>query len=179
MVEVHRTAEADAQFVIWPQSALDWRRMRLLLCLLTAAIAAVAVSFAAAGAWLVLPFAGLEAAVLAAAIYLNARRSVTREVISFSGAELVVSRGRRQLVEVARLSRHWARVALITDPRGWYPSRLVLFSHGRRFEVGALLTDTEREDLARRLRARLGPSLPTRCAEPAPVVPGAGAPVYE
>lgn len=179
MVELERSAAGGVQIVIWPHSALDWAGMRLVLCTLTAAIAAVAIFFALQGAWLVLPFAGAEALLVCGAIYCSARRAVTREVLAFTGADLVVGRGRRELVEVGRLPRHWARVALIIDPHGWYPSRLVLSCHGRRIEVGAALTDAERAQLAETLRDRLDPWPASRFPEPALCLAGAGTPAYE
>jgi uncharacterized membrane protein len=172
MVEHSHGPEGASTFVIWPHSALNWAGMRRLLCVLTAAIAAVAVYFALQGAWLVLPFAGLEALVVCGGIYMNARRAVTREVVRLVGPDLVLSRGRRHLAEVARLPRYWTRVALVRDPRGWYPSRLFLESHGRRLEVGAVLTEAERDTLAADLRSRLGPAPALHLPRPAPVPHG-------
>ncbi len=179
MVEQSRASGGDHTFVIWPHSALNWAGMRRLLCVLTAAIAAVAVWFALQGAWLVLPFAGLEALLVCGGVYLNARWAVTREVVRLSGGDLVVSRGRRSLVEVGRLPRHWARVALLRDPRGWYPSRLLLESHGRRIEIGAALADQERERLADALRGQLGPVQALHLPRPAPVPQGLPSAAYE
>jgi hypothetical protein len=43
MVEQSRGPGGDPTFVIWPHTALSWAVMRRLLCVLTAAIAAVAI----------------------------------------------------------------------------------------------------------------------------------------
>jgi uncharacterized membrane protein len=179
MVEQSQGTGGQSTFVIWPHSALNWRGMRRLLCVLTAAIAAVAFLFALKGAWLVLPFAGLEALVVCGGIYINARWAVTREVIRLDGPDLVVSRGRRDLAEVARLPRYWTRVALVRDPRGWYPSRLFLEGHGRRVEIGTVLAEAEREGLAATLRGRLGPAPALHLTKPAPVPQGLPTAAYE
>ena len=179
MIELGRDAAGNVIFVIWPHSALTWAGMRRLLCALTAAIAAVAVWFAFQGAWLVLPFAGLEALVVCGGIYLNARWAVTREVVRLDGRDLIVSRGARHLVEIGRLSRHWTRVALLRDPRGWYPSRLLLESHGRRIELGSALAEPERERLAEALRAQLGPAQASHRSRPVPVAQGLPSAAYE
>jgi uncharacterized membrane protein len=179
MVEQSRGAGGDLFFVIWPHSALNWAGMRRLICVLTAAIVSVAVGFAAQGAWLVLPFAGLEALLVCGAVYLNARWAVTREVVRLAGGDVIVSRGRRNLVEVGRLSRHWTRVALLRDPRGWYPSRLLLESHGRRVEIGAVLSEPERERLASTLRGELGPVQALHLSRPLPAAQGLPSAAYE
>jgi len=179
MVEHSEGTEGQATFVIWPHSALDWAGMRHLLCVLTAAIAAVALFSALHGAWLVLPFAGLEALVVCGGIYLNARWAVTREVIRLEGPDLILSRGRRDLTDVVRLPRFWTRVALVADPRGWYPSRLFLESHGRRFEIGSALVEAEREGLATALRRQLGPAPALHLTKPAPLPQGLPTAAYE
>jgi uncharacterized membrane protein len=179
MVEQSRGPAGDLIFIIWPHSALSWAGLRRLVCVLTAAIAAVAVWFALHGAWLVLPFAGLEALLVCGAVYSNARWAVTREVVRLSGSDLIVSRGRRDLVEVGRLSRHWTRVSLLRDPRGWYPSRLLLESHGRCVAIGATLTEPERERLANALRAELGPVQALHLSRPLPAAQGLPSAAYE
>jgi uncharacterized membrane protein len=149
--------------------------MKRLLLFLAACIVAVSAYFASLGAWLVLPFAGLELVVLTAGVYLNARWGATREVISLRGNDLRVARGRRTLEEVARLPRHWTRVTLVRDPRGWYPSRLLLQCHGRRIEVAAALVESERASLAEDLRARLSFPSAVQHTEPEPLLQGLGA----
>ena len=133
---------------LYPNRSLSWRGMRTLLLGLIACLGAVSVYFVSQGAWLVLPFAGLEAVVVALGIYLSARSTATREVVTISGDEIWIQQGRRNLTEVARFPRYWGQVSLLEDPRGWYPSRLVLGSHGRFVRVGTALVDGERLELA-------------------------------
>ena len=155
MVTYQRLDSGDRIFTVYPNCALGWSWMRRLFLFLALCIAGVAVWFASQGAWLVMPFAGLEVMVLAAGIYLNGRWGATREIIALEGADLRIYRGRRELKEVGRLPRHWSRISLLRDPRGWYPSRLLLECHGRRLEVGTFLIEAERLRLAEDLRAEL------------------------
>jgi uncharacterized membrane protein len=48
--------------------------------------------------------------------------------------------------------RHWARVVLKQSRGDWYPSRLLLHSHGRQVEVGRFLEEQERLHLGLRLQ---------------------------
>jgi uncharacterized membrane protein len=98
----------------------------------------------------------LEFLVLGLGFYLCSVAGHTREVIETDGDDLLVLRGHRRLEEVARFPRHWTRATLSRDPRGWYPSRLVLRCHGRRCEVAARLVEAEREELAAELQVWLG-----------------------
>jgi uncharacterized membrane protein len=116
----------------------------------------VAIFFAARGFWPVLPFAGLEVAVLALAVRASMRQGSRRESIVVSGARVVVDQrspaGSRRMV----FHRHWAKVKLRDPQPSAYPSRLTIESHGRACEVGRFLTDEERRGLALRLQRLVG-----------------------
>jgi uncharacterized membrane protein len=144
------------RIVVRPNCALTWRSTKIVIAAFAGCFAAVCAYFASLGAWLVLPFAGLELAVLAGGFYLSALSGHRREVIEIGGSDLRVLRGGRRLEEVARFPLHWTRVLLRRDPRGWYPSRLLLGCHGKGLEIGSKLVEAEREELALRLEARLG-----------------------
>jgi len=111
--------------------------------------------FVANGYWPVLPFAGLELALLAFALATSLKRRHYLETVEISDSDITITsrgpRGDRATV----FSRHWARVTL-RGPRGWQPARLLIESHGRACEIGAFLTEEERRALGRRLRALVG-----------------------
>jgi uncharacterized membrane protein len=175
-------------FTLRPNCALSWRATKYLVLFFACCLGLAGAYFASLGAWLVLPFAGLEMAVLGAGFYVSALAGHTREVIEIRGAVVSVLRGRRRLVEVARLPRHWTQVSLVRDPRGWYPSRLLLRGQGRQLEVAAKVVEAEREELAAELQGWLGfaspagggmpagESAPARFDEGAPVLADARVP---
>jgi len=165
---VFQAQDSDGyRFVVRPNCALSWRTTKLVLLCFMVCFVALGIYFAALGAWLVLPFAGLELGVLVIGFYLSALAGHTREVIEIEGPVLRVLRGGRRLEAVASLPANWTRVELRRDPRGWYPSRLLLRCHGRGLEVGSRLVEAEREELAVALgdkvgfgRLRVAPSVP-------------------
>jgi len=164
---VFQTRDSDGyRFVVRPNCALSWRTTKLVLLFFMACFVALGIYFAALGAWLVLPFAGIELGALVIGFYMSALAGHTREVIEIEGPLLRVSRGGRRLEAVASLPANWTRVELRRDPRGWYPSRLLLRCHGGGLEVGSRLVEAEREELAVALddsvgfgRSRVAPSV--------------------
>jgi uncharacterized membrane protein len=112
--------------------------------------------FASLGAWMVLPFAGLELLLLGAAICCFMRNAQHCETVSVTDAELrVVKRGNWGVRDWV-FQPYWAQIILRRDPRYWYPSQLVIRSHGREVRIGDCLTEQERTRLARELRACVG-----------------------
>ena len=117
---------------------------------------AAATLMAVRGFWPVLPFAGLEMALLGWALTVSLRRRHHREIIVVSDANVRVEcRDRSHYVEVV-FPRHWARVKLRRPQSPLHPSCLTIESHGRRCEVGSFLTEQERRGLAQRLTRLIG-----------------------
>jgi len=148
------------RFVIRPNRSLSWRGNMTFIGVMGVLLSVIAATFALRGAWPVLPFAGLELAALAAGLYWVARRLSLREVITVDDGHVTIERGHRRPELRARFPRAWLRVELV-GPRGPLAARrLVLRSHGRSLEIGALLTEAERERLAARLRAAIREAAP-------------------
>lgn len=141
---------------VFPHRAMAARTMWTLVAVFAVLSLAMATVFAVLGAWLVLPFAGIEVLALAASLAWFGRRSRDGERIRIVGdrVEVAYLRGTHERVEV--FQRYWARVRLDCDPRGWYTSHLHMGSHGRFVEIGARLSDDERLALYGRLRILIG-----------------------
>lgn len=177
---VYREQGADSfSYTLQPNCSLNWPATKGVIVGFAACMGVASAYWVSQGAWLVLPFFGLELGVLALGLYLSALAGARREVIEIAGPELRLLRGGRRLQEVTRFPRHWSRVVLVSDPTGWYPSRLMLSCHGRRVEIGACLVEHERLQLAQELEERLGlgPSIPHR--RPVSEVAGALSPVQQ
>jgi uncharacterized membrane protein len=117
----------------------------------------IAIAFAIQGAWLILPFAGLEMLLLGVALYLAAHKGASWQQVVIRGdaieiSQRVAGRGQRHT-----LQRAWARVELKPAPIKGHPSRLTIGSHGRSVEIGACLNETEKKQLARDLGFALDP----------------------
>lgn len=152
-----QTEQADQvqRYVVRPHRSLSWGGSKWLFFGFAVVMGAFATYFVLLGAWMVLPFFGLELALLGLGLYLSCLSGTHREVIEISGHELRVARGRRGPEQVVTLPRHWSRVVLSIDPRGWYPSRLMLVAHDQRVQIAAGLANVQRRDLAAELALHL------------------------
>jgi uncharacterized membrane protein len=138
-------------FELRPNSSLTPRAAAWFYGSLVAVLLCVAIACTALGFWPVLPFAGLEAAVLLGAVHWVQRRAAAREYIRVDAASVVVEKcGGGSRVAYA-FQRPWTRVELRRGRPAHWPSRLLFSSQGRSVEVGAFLTDGERRGLKDRL----------------------------
>jgi len=120
-----------------------------LIAAVTLGIAAV---FATLGAWVILPFAGIELAVLGIAFAVNGRHAADYERIELGGGVLVV-----EVCETDSVRRHEfnpARASVMVAGAG-HGMRVMLESPGRSLEIGRHLHERARLALAGELNRRL------------------------
>ena len=156
MVDIQQHADTlQCRFILRPNRSLSWRGSLLFYFSLLIISSAIAIGLTLLGFWLVLPFAGLEMLALGIGLYVVACRCYECEVISINDDSIRIERGRDYPREQWTLGRMWARVVLERCPRAWYPSRLLLRSHGRSVEIGRFLDEEERQRLADELTRSL------------------------
>lgn len=143
-------------FELRPNSSLTPRAAVFFYGSLAALVLGVALGCAALGLWPILPFAGLELAVLYWAVKWVMHRAEAREYIRVDDASVLIEkcasdrRGGTSRNAYA-FARRWTRLELCPGRPAHWPSRLVLSSQGRSVEIGAFLTDGERLGLKDRL----------------------------
>jgi uncharacterized membrane protein len=145
-------AEELQRLEIHPNCSLSVRGARLFF------VAACLVPFGMGGLlawkgfWPILPFAGLEMALLAWALKATLERRFHSQTITVTDTDVrVESRERLRSAQVV-FPRHWARVKLRRPAARLHPSRLTIESHGRQCELGSFLTEEERRGLAATLQ---------------------------
>lgn len=143
-------------FELRPNSSLTPRAATWFYGTLMAILLCIGIGCAALGFWPVLPFAGLELAVLYGAVRWVQRRAEAREYVRVDDASVRIEKCARDSRGATRrtaysFERPWTQLELRAgDPAHW-PSRLLFRSGGRSVEIGAFLTDGERRGLKNRL----------------------------
>jgi uncharacterized membrane protein len=114
---------------------------------------AIGITFAFFGAWMILPFAGLEMVAVAAAFYLHGRHAADYERIVLRGGRLVIEVCEADKTMVREMNPHTVRVAERSRTRQY---SVALLAEGDEIEVGRHLDDERRRLLAATLRQQLG-----------------------
>jgi uncharacterized membrane protein len=113
---------------------------------LAALVLAIGAGFAAAGAWLVLPFAGLEVLLLGAAFVLHARHAADYERIELQSGRLEV-----EVTEADRVARYQLQNARVSMEEG----RVVLRDEKEAIEIGRHIGAEARAELVAELEKAL------------------------
>lgn len=131
--------------------SLSPRQMASVYALLCVVSLGIATAFWWRGAWVVMPFALLELAVVGLAFVLYARHAVDGERICLLGDRLVV-----ELETAGRLQRaEFRRASVRVEPRAGDGSLIEVFGDGRSVRVGRFVRADQRPALAREIRLAL------------------------
>lgn len=140
--------------VIVPHRSLSRRGLRRLQAVIIGLCCLTALRFWLLGAWPVLVFSFVEIGAAVFLLHVNARRARASEIVLLSEDALRVVRtdrhGRRQETSI---SSAWLNVVMEEAP-GRVP-KLLLVARGTREEIGAVLGEREKRDLAAALRSAL------------------------
>jgi uncharacterized membrane protein len=119
-----------------------------LFAALACVVVAIGVGFAVVGAWLVLPFAGLEVLLLGSAYVVYARRAADYERIELDSGRLTVEVGQAQKTSRYEMDACRARVRLEEE-------RVLLLGAREQLELGRHLDADSRARFADELQKRL------------------------
>ena len=131
---------------------MGWSNLLLLYGLMSAITLFIGILLYFRGFSLVLPFSGLDVIALGVALYITARRSELREVITISEGMVAVETGHKKPETKYEFKGSWTRVILQTQKESWHPSQLFIRSGGEQIEIGSFLNEDERVELASELK---------------------------
>lgn len=143
--------QGTAHWIIRPNRSMTWREAKYFVAGVSLACLGIGAYFWYLGYPMVMPFSGLESLGVALAFYLVLKDGEHTEVVTLGTEKLVVEKGRREPEKTYSFDRTWANVRLKQSKNRWYPSKLLIGSHGRYVEVGGFLSEGERKSLAKML----------------------------
>lgn len=145
----------DYRIIARPNCSLSPKGRIGVVALIASFSLAVAIGFSLIGAWLVLPFAGLELVAVAYAFYYINCHAADYESITIEGDQLAVEKRDYKNTSQIVFHRYWARVLLRQLPSG--DQSLLLRSHGKEVEFGRhFMNNDQRLALAQQLKRRVG-----------------------
>ena len=147
--------EVFASFVVMPNCSMSWQENKVFVASLAFISFSIAGFFALQGYWVILPFAGLEILMLTGILYWTGIQATHREVISIRDDIIHIEVGRKKSRQEYEFQRAWTKIELRPPALPSRHTRLVMRSKGKELEIGACLTEQERDELAASLRAAI------------------------
>jgi uncharacterized membrane protein len=145
----------DYRIIAKPNCSLSSKERLGVVVLVASLSFIIAIGFVIAGAWLVLPFAGLEVLAVGFAFYYVNCHSGDYESLTIEGDKLAIEKHSYKKTSEIVFNRYWARVMLRDLPGG--DQALLLRSHGKEVEFGRyFMNNDQRLALAKQLQKRVG-----------------------
>ena len=141
MVEVS-TFEHQVQLHLSPNRSATWQQTKHLIAAFALFISSIAIAWSLAGAWVILPFAGLEVGLLALIMYLVSKATYRWETLLISSNSIQVTSSNGISIEFFRsdTSSYYKKdLSLKCAPQ------LVLQAPLQQFEVGSFLNLEDKE----------------------------------
>ena len=148
--ELDREA-AIGHIILSPNMSARWKTTKYFLYIVTGFALIIALSFAAIGAWMILPFTGLEILALLIVMYRVSKKCYRKEVIHLSKEAITVEQGQHSPHTRWNSELFWTR--LIVQPSGhpWHSDKVILRGRHDQIEIGSFLNDQEKIALVRQL----------------------------
>jgi uncharacterized membrane protein len=158
MVEVHRNNDSTI-ITLLPNRSATWEETRLFVLVICSTTLIIGIFWTVMGAWMVLPFSGLEAALVAWLFYRVCQSTYQRQVITCDVSCIIVQFGTHFPKRTWTLERQRARLAVTEPVHELDPLKLVIADTQHSIELGIFLN---KDDKALALQALRKAGLPVR-----------------
>lgn len=150
---ISQQTEQGTTITLLPNQSADWQQTRLFLYLICGTALVVGVFWAVIGAWAVLPFSGLEAALVAWLLYRVSRDTYRRQVITLGTDHLRVQFGTHFPQRSWDFDRREAKLAVTEPAHHLDGPRLHLYDAQHSIELGRFLNSEDKRAALASLKA--------------------------
>ncbi len=135
------------EIILRPNRSLTWNQSKWLLIVFGGFCLSIAIAWSLVGAWLILPFAGIEIAALVLVTYLVSRGTYSKQRIFISRDLVAVQAGVDQIEQQHRLARNGCRLLTWQRRHPEDVRKLVLANKGKQVAIGGFLNLQDQEQL--------------------------------
>lgn len=146
MVE-YLQSDKGIRLLLRPNRSITWPGLVRVWAALTAFSALIATGMFLIGAWVVVPFTGLELAALGAGLYYTARKCARKEVLVIAGDDLCLEKGLYRREAQWTLPRRHTRVHVVPASHSLLPPKFYLRHRDVDVSLGQFLNRADSQKL--------------------------------
>ncbi|MBB5186024.1 MULTISPECIES: DUF2244 domain-containing protein [Zhongshania] len=151
MIDI-RNKEQGSEIILRPNCSADWSENRRIIQTIMLFNAVLGMCFAANGAWLVLPFIGLEMLLLWLVLAAVFRKLQAQEVVSLDPQNLSIDVGHHCCEHHWQWPRQSSFVLVTVLPHPWDPLQISISHCGECVSIGDFLNKDDSRELLSALR---------------------------
>ena len=143
----------ETVITLLPNRSSSWAETRLFIFVICGMMLLIGTFWAVVGAWMILPFSGIEAALVAYFLYRVCLGTYHKQVITFSGDSVLIESGKHFPKHSWELTKDRTYLAL-TEPRNRHSPVGIKISDGTTsLELGSFLNKTDKQYALTKLKA--------------------------
>ncbi len=150
MVRIEQNNDS-VQIVLTPNRSMSWRGNQLFILSMLLLSGAIGIGFALMGAWVVLPFAGLEMLALSGALYYVSWKLNYRHVINVKRDRLTIEKGHYKPKKVWQFKREDAALTIEPQKHPWDAPTLRVRHKQELIVIGEFLSQADHKQLVKAL----------------------------
>lgn len=136
-----------------PNRSSSWAETRLFIFIICGMMLLIGTFWAFVGAWMILPFSGIEAALVAYFLYRVCLGTYQKQVITFASDTVLIETGKHFPKHRWKLDKDRSYLAL-TEPKNPHsPMGIKISDSITSLEVGDFLNKTDKQDALTKLKA--------------------------
>jgi uncharacterized membrane protein len=147
MVEVS-TSNENTTVRLSPNRSATWQQTKVLMIFFTCFVISIATAWSLVGAWLILPFAGVEVSALALVMYLVSRATYQWEEVQIDNESITISSSKGSALT---LTKHHTYLFFVEDKENRRIPKLVFTTPDAKCEIGSFLNEQDKMRLASHL----------------------------
>ena len=148
--------DSDKRIILSPNRSATWAHTKYLMLVMVFFVMVIAIAWAFVGAWVILPFAGLEVGLLVYIMYRVSKSTYKTEILTISSSEVTLIKGRiplKKFREIYAFSRDDLHIEIVETDNNWHLPEIQLVTSNNKLCIGAFLNLEDRQKLASYLRS--------------------------
>lgn len=144
---IREISPTGTRIILSPNRSATWAQAKLYCLVIALPCAVVAIAWLFVGAWLILPFAGIEIGLLAFVTYQTNRNTLVRQILDIETHNIQVTEGRKRPSHHHTLSRPAVHLTVYQPERPLSLAELTLTDGDTTLKLGEFLNESDRSVL--------------------------------
>ena len=128
-----------------PNRSLTWTEAKWIMAIMVAVVMIIAIAWTFVGAWIVLPFAGVEVGLFVLLMYKVTRSTYLKQIVTFDDEQIRVEMGINRRLSSQTIPRLGTDIFYSETDRNWTTPKITLHNGSTRLQIGEFLNS---EDMA-------------------------------
>jgi uncharacterized membrane protein len=145
--EKSTTNDTLSILTLTPNRSLTWLEAKWIIAVMVSVVMIIAIAWTFVGAWVILPFAGLEVGLFAFLMYKVTRFTYLKQVVTIDSETIRVATGINAISKQQELPRFGTDVFYSETERNWTPPQITFKNAEKRIQIGEFLNDDDMAEL--------------------------------